>query len=89
MKTYLILPLLLLLASCAGMNQPVPTVTAPTEIVAVEATQAVVETPSLDLFADANRCQGTVSYQAEIQNNELRQRLTCAWEVSPDEWGTW
>jgi len=81
----LIIPILLLLSSCATTSQAPPVIVPDAAVVAPVATQEV----SHDLFSEAHRCEGTVKYQAEMQNDNMRSRLTCEWEVSPDEWGSW
>jgi hypothetical protein len=85
----LLIPLLLILSSCAMTKQPQPTDVADTAIVAPTVSQELTGPMTNNLFSEAHRCQGTVKYQAEMQNAMIRSRLTCEWEVSPDEWGTW
>lgn len=82
---YLIIPLLLTLTACASTSGPTERGTPEEPIVVLRANEEL----STDLFAEAHRCQGVVKYQAEIQNNNIRSRLTCAWEVEPDQWGSW
>ncbi len=88
MKYSIILPVLLL-SSCALTSKQQPMDVAPVAIDPVTATETVTERSRFDLFADAHRCQGIVEYEAEIQNDEIRSRLTCSWEVTPDNWGSW
>jgi hypothetical protein len=82
---YLIIPLLLTLTACASTSGSTQRGTPEDPIVVQRANEEL----SANLFSEAHRCQGTVKYQAEIQNNNMRSRLTCVWEVEPDQWGSW
>lgn len=82
---YIIIPLILAVSACSSTSGPQSRGTTEDPIVVLRANEEV----AVDLFTDAHRCQGVVKYQAETQNGNLRSRLSCEWEVDPDEWGSW
>ncbi len=86
---YLIVPLILAISACATTSQKKQPVGSDGEIIPYIVTEAVSAPISNNLFSEAHRCQGIVKYQAEMQNGEMRSRLTCEWQVTPDTWGIW
>ena len=83
--TFVTLLGMVVLAGCSSTgNNSIDTDTTVPQVTAVPQSGSEVS-----LFQEAHRCQGTVRYQAEVQRGELRSRLSCEWQVSPDEWGTW
>ena len=86
---YLIIPLVMILSACAGISQRQSTVVPQGQITSYNATEELEPFVQFNLFAEAHRCQGVVKYEAEIQNDKMRSRLTCTWKVNPNEWSNW
>ena len=55
----------------------------------VESSEVSLPPQGTDLFQEAHRCQGKVRYQIEQLGDQVRSRLSCEWEVRPDQWGEW
>lgn len=87
---YLIIVLTLAVSGCASTSDTPTNNLTGSDIAPYTANKELsAPVPASNLFTEAHRCQGTVKYQAEVQNNAMRSRLTCEWLVEPDEWGSW
>ena len=78
-----------LLAGCSSAPKaPVQTTPVIENPIPVEVVPTVNQGQITDMMNQAQRCGGTVKFQAEVENDKTRARFTCEWTETEEaqEW---